>query len=404
MTISRLKADLEASLHGTTLNQITGLDNLINRAARQLLLDCDPAETRRIAQFTNPIYDKVFDYVVPDDLKGTKIIDIRPQVGRGLTDRYVHLYNQDFDVGKDFTTQPNFTIQHNTGVKTIRIDATNVTTGALIDQAQSITANGLWSVAVNASDLREDNLQFITGTQSLAFDLANTGVAGSIGTISNATLTPQDLSNYEDNGAIFFYMYFPTGADITSVEVRWGSGAGDYWTSTQTTTFFGLAFQNGWNLLKADWGTATKVNLPVVTAVNYLDFIITYDGSLQTAVRLNNVIAKLGKLMEIEYYSKFIFRDATTGAFQEEVSDVSNLVNLDTESYNLLFYQVACLAAQQQQGLSAGFDNNFFQKRYNEALFKYMATNKSEWQKPKATYYTMPNQSMRKYFGRGYNY
>lgn len=41
-----LKNDLEGVLHGTTNNQIQNLDGVINRAARQLLLDLDPQETK----------------------------------------------------------------------------------------------------------------------------------------------------------------------------------------------------------------------------------------------------------------------------------------------------------------------------------------------------------------------
>ncbi len=48
--VQDLKNDLTGILHGTTTNQIQNLDGVINRAARQLLLDVDPQETKRIVE------------------------------------------------------------------------------------------------------------------------------------------------------------------------------------------------------------------------------------------------------------------------------------------------------------------------------------------------------------------
>ena len=66
--IQTLKQDITGMLHGTTANQIVGLTsdtnyNLINRAARQLLLDLDPQETKRIVEFVGPIFNSVFAYL-----------------------------------------------------------------------------------------------------------------------------------------------------------------------------------------------------------------------------------------------------------------------------------------------------------------------------------------------------
>src|SRR6267154_6147214 len=96
--ITQLKQDLEGMMHGTTLNQITAIDALINRAARQILMDVDPQETKRIVPLANSIYTNIYDYSVPPDLKGTKVIDIRPQVNRQPWDVSTQTYNQAFDL------------------------------------------------------------------------------------------------------------------------------------------------------------------------------------------------------------------------------------------------------------------------------------------------------------------
>ncbi len=123
-----------------------------------------------------------------------------------------------------------------------------------------------------------------------------------------------------------------------------------------------------------------------------------------TACKANGLDSTLGTVLEYEYYSKYMFRDAITGAFQERVTDDSNLINLDTETYNVLFNKVAELAVQQQQGNSAlQYDGSFFAKAYADGVAKYKLMYKSEVQKPQTTYYAKPDKGYSNYLGTFYN-
>jgi hypothetical protein len=195
-------------------------------------------------------------------------------------------------------------------------------------------------------------------------------------------------------------VYLPTASDFTSVGLRWGSSSANYWSSTATTTHEGTTFQNGWNLIRYDWSSASSTGTPDSSAVNYLRITYNYNGTAQTAVRLDSIISRLGTIMDIEYYSKFLFRDASTGAFQETVTADTNLINLDTESYNLFLYLVARFCAQQNQGANSGFDETYFRTLYEADLAKYTARYKSELQKPQSRYYSIPNRSATRFIGR----
>ncbi len=401
--ISKLKADLTAVIHGTTLDQITGVDNIIDRAARELLLTVDPQETKRLVQLTNQIFNQVYDYACPTDLKGNAVIDIRPQVNRYPSDLYLQIYNQAFDLAKQYTLQPNFTINFNTGLKTIRIDAPLLVPGVVINYADTITGNGTWNVGGTASNLQVDNINYAAGGGSLSFNLAG-GSDPSTGYLENSTMSAVDLTSQLNQGREFFYVYLPTAADFESIEIRWGSSASNYYKQVVTTTQEGTVFQDGWNLLQANWLGATVVGSPNPASIGYLRISYVYNGNAQTAVHLNDIVSRLGTILQMEYYSKFMFRDEITGAFQETVTDDSNLINLDTETYNLLFYLTAGLTIQQQQGLDAMFfDNSFFGQKYTEALELYKARYKSELQKPQSSYYTPNYNSYNKYYRR-YNY
>jgi len=390
-SVSDLKQELTGVLHGTNLNQVDGLDVLISRAGRKLVNEVDPIETVRIVQITPAIFDQVFDYQCPADLKDDRIIDIRPQVNRTIRDRFFQEYNEEFDMTKmwNWGSSPknHFTVQHNTAVKSLRI-GTNLIAGLLVNAANSLNNNGTWSVAGDASNLTLDSINYVYGGASLRCDLA---AAGSSGYFEVSDQSAIDLSRDEDQGSEFLWVYLPDASDFTSLNLRWGSSSAAYWHKTVTEAQDSTAFQDGWNLLRFDWASATQVGAPDDTSITYLRITANYNGDAQSGFRINQFVSQLGTIYEIEYYSKFLFRDSTTGAFQETVTDDSNLINLDTTSYNLLFDLVAYFCAQQIQSTDGPFDYKYWQAEYEAEKARYVAKQRSQTIQPAQQYYTVPN-------------
>ncbi len=389
--------DLAAVTHNTQLNQFTNLNGIFNRAARQLLLDVDPQETKRTLEFVNPIFNSVFDYPIAADVKGNKIIDIRPQVRRLPRDTWSQGYNQAFDIAKQniYSNANMFTMNFNTGIKTIRINAPFLNPPVIVNQADNLTDNGTWTAGGTASNLTVDNINFVQGAGSLKFD-ATTGA----GTVLNSTMAAINLSNYINQSSFFAWVYAPTGSELTSVDLQIGSSNADYYSLTVTVNQNATAFINGWNLCQFDWKLMSVTGTPDPTSINFVQVTLNVTAD-QTGLRVNGINSILGSVLEYEYYSKYMFRDASTGAFQETTTDPSNLINLDTESFNIYFNLVAFLAVQQQQGMDAlVYDGNFFGKQYQEGLARYKSMYKSELQKPQSLYYQQPNKSYRRFFGR----
>lgn len=396
--IQALKNDLQGVLHGTTLNQITNLNGLIYRAARQLLLDVDPQETKRTLEFVNPVFNTVFQYPIAADVKGNKLIDIRPQVRRLPRDIWTQGYNQAFDVAKQnvFSLANMFTMSFNTGIKTLLINSPFLNPPIILNQADSTTDNGTWTTGGTGSNIQNNYTNFVQGAGSLQFDVT-TGT----GYVENSTMSAVNLTNDLNQASFFVYVYVPTGSNLTSVELRWGSSSSNYYVATVTQTQQATTFQNGWNLCQFIWNTASTVGSPNVATINYARVSLAMTGGTNTACLVNGINCILGTILEYEYYSKYLFRDVTTGVFQETVTDDSNLINLDTETYNLLFYLVAHYAFQQQQGLDASFyDGNWAIQAYQNDVTRYKAMYKSELQKPQSIYYAIRNQSNSRYYGR----
>lgn len=536
-SIDMMEQELEAMLHGTTLNQITNLIGLENRAARQLLLDLDPQETKRVVEFVAPIFNGVYDYPIATDVKGNKLIDIFPQVQRLPWDIWTQSYNQAFDVTKQniFSLANMFTMSFNTGIKTIRMNAPFLNTPVIINEIEGISLNGTWAVGGTATSLSVNNTNFAQGAGSLQFNIdenvgtnlvTNGGFTGSaanwslsnfvygsnnitisgnpaggdatstapialanntkytlsfdlnitsgtcdvivgdnssatifydsttdfpggitsvnngtftvtfttsvatadayivleasnnttmavtnfsiaetssgvgVGYLENSTMTAVDLSTVEDQSYFFTWVYIPNASNLTSVNLRIGSSSSDYWSLTTTQTQQGTAFVNGWNLCQFPWSSMISTGSPDSSSIDYARITLTISGAMVGCL-LNGLDSILGTVLSYSYYSKYLFRDAVTGAFQETVTDGSNLINLDTETFNLYVNLVAMYAVQQQQGMDGlFFDASFFQNAYQQGLERYKSMYKSELQKPQSIYYKPPNPGYNWLFGR----
>lgn len=409
-TVQQLELDLTAMLHGTTLDQVTNVNGLIYRAARQLLLDCDPQETKRIVQLS-PVFSNVYDYplvTIAPDLKGQKVVDIRPQVNRQNYDNYTQQYSQEFDIQKLLTNTDAFNIDFNTGLKTIRInDVYCPNPPVSVNNADGITDNGTWSTFGTASNLSVDGVNYILGTGgALQFNMTTGagGIVNSTQSAVNLSSTNNLAASFVNQSSMFLYGYFPIGTQITSVQLKWGSDASDYYTVTATQSQAGTAFINGWNLLQFLWNNATTVvGSPNPAAITYIQVTVNATAN-QTGIHINNIFCAMPTILNMVYYSKYLFQNAITGAWQETVTDTSNIINLDTESYNLLVNQCGYLLAQQTQGLDALFyDASFFQNAYNEGLQRYQGMYKSEVKLPQVNYYRMPNPNPTQYWNQWYN-
>lgn len=387
LNIQLLENRLIRYLHGTTLDEVANPLDLIYESAQQLILDIDPQETKVITQI--PIFNSVYDYPCPTDLKGNGAIDIFPQVNRQWTDYYSQQFNQDFDLGKLTSLRDSFTILFNSSTKSLRINAPTLTAPTILNQVSATSNNGTWAAdGVVATGLVANNTNFQSGGGALQFNLT-TGT----GFISNSTSGSVNIQAMLNQGSLFCYVYLPTGSQFTSITLTWGSSSSNTYTVTVTQNQLGKTFNNGWNLLQFPWLGATVTGTPDPTKIIYLKVSLTCTAT-QTGVLVNNIFAGMPLLCNIEYYSKYLFRDAITGIYQEIPTDPSNLINLDTETFNILVYQCGLQMAQQTQGVDALFyDANYFSSRYDTGIERYKALYKSEKQLPQASYYYMPGPS-----------
>lgn len=387
-SLTNIKNSISRKLHGTTVNQLTDFYGLCFDAAVKCQEDCDFEETRRTAQLTTPLYGQAaFDYACPADLKGNRLIDLRPQANRLPGDTPAQWRSQDFDRLKtQVTSGSRVEVRWNGYLKTLRI-AVPALKNTLMNGCDSPTSNGTWSASGIASSLETDNLRYVQGSGSLRFSLDSAGT----GTLTNTTMTSMDLTSFESISVIFCWVY-NEAALPTSYTMRWGSDiTANYWSKSVTSQWDGTALQAGWNLIGFDWQTATTTGSPDVTAVDSIRLDIASSGAA-SPVNLDSIVVSLGSIYEIEYYSKYLFRDSS-GTFKEKPTADTDLINLDSDSYGVYTNCLALFAAQQQQGRDSSFDMSHFEKMYASSVLAYTQKYPSQAQKAVGSYYQVRRSS-----------
>lgn len=388
-SIQTLLNDLAGVTHGTTTNKIPNVFGSINRAARQVLQDIDPKETQRIVSLAQT-FNSVFDYPIPADVKGDRIVDLRPQAGRNPWDIFVQGYSQNFDAYKNVSINDKIITQWNTGLKTLRIDAPTLVSPITLCDTSTIQG---WTATPGAQNISLDTTLNVAGGGDIQFNLA----AGSgTGSIQISSLSPVNVNGHVNIDTLFYWVYLPLASAISSLTLRWGSDVtANYYTSTSVLTQQGTAFQTGWNLIAVPWASAALVGSPNANQYNSVQLSVAYNSTLQTGLRFCNLTSNTGYIFQLQYYSKYMFRNPSTNAFQETVVDVATdgntLVNLDTDSYNLLFDKVAYYTAQSIQGADAEYDATFWDNEYQIALARYKGLNPSEAMLKGTPYYRPAN-------------
>lgn len=353
--VKTLKSKLSAKLHGANLNKAVGdVNDKLREAAATMLGRIDPPDTICRYRIDNAIYDRVYNYTCPSDLKGrTRIVDIRPIGTRTKWDEPIGSGVREFDIKKE---RDSFVVEMISGVKSLRISKAIepgqillVDLNSLSLPTASITSGG------DVQNLVIDTLDYITSTGSLSFGLS--GATGQ-GNIAVTLSVPIDLSTLLNLGSIFAWEKFPDATRLTNITLQWGNSPSAYWSKVITVPQGRTAFDsNAWNLLRADWTSASVVGSPSSTSITYLNIIFNYTaGAALTFAKIDSITASLGRAYEMLYYSNRIFKDASTGALKIKPTLDSDLITLDESALNIYMGECRRVLAAEIKGKNMAAD------------------------------------------------
>lgn len=350
MNVADFKDNLSAMLHGGTLNKVRNLESAMQRAANTLLAKVDPIDTMRTAALTNTIHDDVYNYSLPSDYK--KIIDLYPQNRRNSLDAANRNLVERFDLRKKLADK-TLSIEGSEGSKIIRINWRS-RQPKVLNEANDTTSNGTWSVVGTATGLVADDIDYISGSGSLRFNVIASGDG-----IQNTSMTAVNLTDEDEVGDFYLWIKLKNSTDVsrlTSVTLIWGNDlTTNYWTGVaQTTQADGSAFKVGWNQIKVPWSTATETGTVAPASIDSLKLTIARTGQI-TNFRVDNITCSIGRNFDIKYYSKFLIKNTSGTWITKTTSDDDEIV-LDSDAIQLYLLETLIACAHQIEGADSGFD------------------------------------------------
>lgn len=375
-TLYEFKQDVNANLPGNGISELQDFFLTFDKARRAMIGKVRPEELIRTGYLEDALYPQVDRYAVPEDMKYDDVIEVRRLSGYRNVDTMEHplelVYRRRF--GQKRSSASNvMNIGYDNGIKYARIfrptsgnryGANNNTSNALsceyrpIQTCDSLNDDGTWNVSGNVVNLREDKLLHVIGRGSLQFDINNSSNTGSL---KNFTLTPFDLYDFLQRGAVFNWLNLSIPDELVSVTFRMGSDvtnfATDYYQSTVNSPHDSNAFITGWNLLKYMMRTLTMVGTPNPRVLTWIEIEFNTTGNPIPNCNIDNILARQGQVYEMVYNSAWIVRDATTGAWKKKPTTNSDIIIAEEDTYSILVLE-ATLAAQKESYMSSPGANN----------------------------------------------
>ena len=383
-TIATLKSDLARKLHGVSLSKVESPYNTIAEAGRNLLQRLDPQETIRTEAIENALFDNIYLYTAPSNLKGDKIIDLSPTDGRVRGDNYTKVLIEEFERNK---SRKSFTVRYKNGVKFLKLNEDVRTNTLTISECNSTTG---WAASNSATNLTLDQVSSLTGSASLNFDIND---SSSVAVIENSTLSKVDLSTFESEYAVFVWLYIPDASLVTNQILLIGSDSSNYVSKTVTSAH-AHGYTDGWNLLRFDLKDASETGTVDWSTIDFFRLTITHDRTGDTDFRLDSILAGVGEAYEATYYGDALFR-GVDGSWKTIPTADTDIVQLEVDAYNILLYECAYVLAQELQGENGQFDETYFRRQLdgdgsNLGMYRmYHMSYPSQNKKARSSYYSL---------------
>lgn len=383
-------AALALNVQGMVTGDIGVSDLLlhINAGVRDVLSDVDIRSSIRRSALAPNMFDEVYQYTCPTDLKADKIIDVQPQKGRGRFDQWDLLTEEEFDRRKsdrredEYGDEINFkdnSMGDNIVAILTRDMVRKILLSRLVDDHEIVIADfdavGDWVLYGDGTNLTADLDNYIKGSGAINWDISAAG--GVTAGIYNDDLDAFDISDYKSLGSVFVWAYITSATNLTNFILRIGSSSTVYYTITITTNNEGNAFEAGWNLLRFDFANKVATGTPTDTAITYVALYMTKDGAKisETDYRFDWLTMKRGENYWLKYYSKYLWQ-SNAAVWIENSTATTDYVNADTDEIELIQTKIA--ERLQRYVLKDSKEADVRKREYEEKKQKYIFNNPSQ--------------------------
>lgn len=356
-TMYNMEVDVTRKIHG---GGIDDLQSCSDEGRRNMLKRIQPGEMSRNGFMEQALYDQVDRYAVPEDMNYDNLQEIKMVSSYKNVDTLDSplelVYRRYFDQ-KRRDSRNIISIFYENGVKYAGINhprGLKECQHLLVNDVNSLTANGNWNIGGNVVNLKLDELNHITGKASLSFDLND---SDTFGFIENWSQKAIDMSTYLNTGAVFLWLNIPIPENLVAVRLILGSNTADHTTDFYSSTVAhphdNNEFTTMWNLLKYMLNNLNTTGFPNPKAIAGMRIEFTTTGDGIPNCNIDNVVIRKGVVYQMVYDSAYCLIDATTGAWKQRTTSNSDIIPLEEDSYQIWMLETALVV---QKDLYA---NNF---------------------------------------------
>lgn len=385
-TYADLKVELNDMLHNK-LGSVSNLRSVLNRSIRSNNSKIDFRSTKRIVGEPTGFFNSIYEIPAPSDMKSTAIIDLGSIRSRSSSEDWVKTSPEEFKRRKDESEEFLFAVEEDSRYKKVLVNNFGDSSKVILSACDALTGDsvGTWAASGDASGLQLDQWNYLDGTGALNFDTAS---SANPAYLTNSTFTAVDLTNYVDKSSIFISLYIPSAnaaTYLTSVELRWGTDASNYYSRTVTTTNSTNPFMKGWNILSFQWLGATETGTVTDTSIGYLRIALNKPADIVATSdwRVDEIVAVQGDLHNVEYYSNSYWK-SSAGTYLENSTADTDILVADEDERDIHLYQCAINCAQI---LRERDDAAYFLAMYQDKRSDYQKTYKSEKKPLVSEYY-----------------
>lgn len=325
ISVSQAITDLKTEFEGGSSFKVDWY-NLLRRGGQNLVATIRPQSLKR----TVPIYggltrsvDGSIAVLCPDDL-------LVPSAIYGNDGKRIF----SFPPSAAFHSEPYrnsdnlFTIETVNGVKQLVVRK-NI--GLTVHELNSMdSASGLTS----DSTLTVNQYNFLSGTGALQRSFADSLIE-----ISEA-ITSVDLSVYS-RGVVVVPLYVADADKIASVTFVLETSSGNYYTLSTSSVL-----RNGWNTVLFAIADASSTGTPDLADITTWKLRVTATAGATQTVIIDRITVQKSQFFLFEYYSKYLFRDGTTGEWKATPVSGDNINLDDDDAIGALHYETAILTYQ----------------------------------------------------------
>lgn len=342
-TRSQFKSRINAGIQGR-IGILIDENETANAAVREVMNDIAIRSAKRKVALAPNLFNGEFDYAAPADVQNDNFIDFPAQVCRS-DGQWFMVTAEEFDRNK-YRTRGMVALDTYNGMNVLKLASSVNSLSIVLSTLASLNAgaNANWTTVGDLTNLAIDTDDYIKANGSLTGDIGSggTGTAG----IQNTSLLVTDITTYMGgNGALFAYVKINDPTNITNYQLNIGSGTSAYYSKVVTAQNNGAPFVTGWNLLRFDLASLTKIGSPDITKISYVALFMNKSNSKinSTQYKFDSLVLKKGENYDVRYYTKYGWQDSS-GNWKENSTDDSDFVVADTSEFDLYVLKGRILA------------------------------------------------------------